>query len=168
MTRQRTWTDDQLTLAVAASRSMAQVLTALGLQATGANYAGMRRHIERLGLDSGHFTGQRWAAGGPSPRPGQPLAEILVENSTYGDTTWLKRRLLAAGLLENHCYRCELTEWLGEPISLQLEHRNGNHRDHRLANLCLLCPNCHSQTPTFAGRNKGRVGQLARAVNLKS
>lgn len=39
-------------------------------------------------------------------------------------------------------------------MTLQLEHINGNNRDHRLVNLCFLCPNCHTLTKTWGGRNK--------------
>jgi hypothetical protein len=39
-------------------------------------------------------------------------------------------------------------------LSLALHHRNGDGEDNRLENLELLCPNCHSQTDTFAGRNR--------------
>src|SRR5436309_2821566 len=82
-----------------------------------------------------------------------PTAEILVANSRYLGTSTLKARLLREGLLEPHCYTCGLTEWLGKPLTLVLDHINGVRNDNRLANLRLLCPNCHSQTPTFAGRN---------------
>jgi hypothetical protein len=46
--------------------------------------------------------------------------------------------------------------WLGKPLVLILDHINGKHNDHRLVNLRLLCPNCNSQQPTFAGKNKGQ------------
>lgn len=64
--------------------------------------------------------------------------------------------ILREGLLEAKCYEegCGLTEWRGKPISLQLDHINGDNFDHRIENLRLLCPNCHSQTETFAGKNK--------------
>jgi len=85
-----------------------------------------------------------------------PLSEILVENSGYTNIARLKIRLLREGLLEAKCYGegCGLTEWRGQPISLQLDHINGDNLDHRIENLRLLCPNCHSQTETFAGKNK--------------
>jgi hypothetical protein len=84
-----------------------------------------------------------------------PLEEILVARSTYSNVGHLKRRLTRAGLLRAGCYVCGLTEWLGRPLSLILDHANGLHYDNRLENLRLLCPNCNSQTDTFAGRNKG-------------
>ena len=65
-------------------------------------------------------------------------------------------RLLAEGLKEPQCERCGLTEWQGQDLSLELHHVNGDGRDNRLENLMLLCPNCHSQTDSWGGRNKGR------------
>lgn len=49
------------------------------------------------------------------------------------------------------------TEWAGRTIRLQLDHINGNSHDCRPWNLRFVCPNCHSQTPTYAGRNAGRI-----------
>ena len=46
--------------------------------------------------------------------------------------------------------------WQGQPLTLQLDHVNGRYNDNRLENLRWLCPNCHSQTETFAGRGKVR------------
>lgn len=69
----------------------------------------------------------------------------------------VKRRLLSAGILKNVCEQCGLSDWQGRPISIQLDHRNGIRNDHRLENLRMLCPNCHSQTDTYAARNRRRV-----------
>jgi len=84
------------------------------------------------------------------------FSEILIENSTY-DRAGLKRRLLCDGLLINKCYICnQLPEWNGKPLTLQIDHINGINNDNRIENLRILCPHCHTQTSTFAGRNLKR------------
>ena len=65
----------------------------------------------------------------------------------------IKRRLLEAGVLLHACALCGIREWQGAPLTLQIDHINGRRLDYRLENLRMLCPNCHSQTVTFAGRN---------------
>jgi len=83
-----------------------------------------------------------------------PLSEILVENSTYTNRSGLKKRLVKDGLLKYECSECGNDGiWRNKKLSLHLEHKNGVNNDNRIDNLEFLCPNCHSQTETFAGRN---------------
>jgi hypothetical protein len=63
----------------------------------------------------------------------------------------------------NECSACGIKEWNGKPIVFDLEHINGNSEDNNEDNLCLLCPNCHSQTPTYKNRNKGN-GRHSRRI----
>ena len=84
-----------------------------------------------------------------------PIEKLLVVKDEAGGRWNIKRRLLAAALKEPRCERCGIEDWLGEPLTLALHHVNGDNRDDRLENLALLCPNCHSQTENFAGRNVG-------------
>lgn len=65
----------------------------------------------------------------------------------------IKAALLRLGVFEYKCQCCGIDSWMNNHISLQLEHKNGISDDNRLENLCLLCPNCHSQTDTYAGKN---------------
>jgi len=65
----------------------------------------------------------------------------------------LKLRLFNEGIKENKCEECGLSEWLGKDISCELDHIDGNRTNHKLENLRILCPNCHSQTPTYRSKN---------------
>ena len=86
------------------------------------------------------------------PRPQAiPIDQLLV-TGRLRNRSHVKRRLLSSGLKANRCDECGLSEWLGAPLSMALHHVNGDPLDNRLANIRLLCPNCHSQTPNFARR----------------
>ena len=60
------------------------------------------------------------------------------------------------------CSKCQNTLWCAKPIPLEFEHKDGNCFNNAEDNVSLLCCNCHSQTPTYKGRNKGN-GRLSRA-----
>jgi hypothetical protein len=64
------------------------------------------------------------------------------------------------------CSCCGLDRWQGNPIALELDHIDGNSSNNIPVNLRLLCPNCHSQTETFKGKNRGR-GRANRRVRYK-
>jgi 5-methylcytosine-specific restriction endonuclease McrA len=68
----------------------------------------------------------------------------------------VKARLLREGLIRNQCDECGLTEWRGKALIVHIDHVNGVRDDHRLENLRMLCPNCHSQTDTYGARDKRR------------
>lgn len=85
---------------------------------------------------------------------GMSISELL--SSPKRNRKHVKGRLIRAGLLENSCHTCGLKEWQGRTIGLHLDHINGVRDDNRLENLRMLCPNCHSQTPTYGGRNTRR------------
>ena len=85
------------------------------------------------------------------------LDDVLQGKHPEYPTDKLKKRLISEGLLDKVCVECGITDsWNNKPIILHLDHINGVNNDHRLENLRLLCPNCHSQTDTWCGRGKVR------------
>lgn len=96
--------------------------------------------------------------------PGMPIADLL--SSSKRNRSHVKRRLIGAQLLQNRCQACGLDRWLGRALNMHLDHINGVKNDNRLENLRMLCPNCHSQTPTYSGRNARlrRLQESAPAV----
>jgi 5-methylcytosine-specific restriction endonuclease McrA len=83
---------------------------------------------------------------------------LFTENSTISPKAarqYIARYNKIYGWLKHECQKCRNEGfWLGKPITLQLDHKNGIGNDHRIENMRYLCPNCHSQTDTFTGRNK--------------
>lgn len=151
----RKWTVDQLKTAVKTCGSIRQVLNALGLREAGGNYTQVKRYIKLHNIDISHFHGRAWSKGLKKPfNPRIPLDKILVKNSSY-QTYKLKKRLIRAKLKPVNCEECG---WAGVSkdgrIPLELDHINGDSSDHRLENLRILCPNCHSLKPTHRGLNR--------------
>lgn len=146
--------DDTLRLAVQDSKSMAAVLRIVNLDYNGGNISWLKNKISKLSLDISHFTGAAHALGKSLPSFYKyELSSLLVKDSAYVYNTRFKDRLIKENILEERCAVCSATHWNNAPLALQLDHINGVNNDNRVENLRLLCPNCHSQTPTFAGRN---------------
>jgi hypothetical protein len=117
----------------------------------GSTAATIRQRARKQGVDTSHFYQRK-----PADRKTvmQSLSSVLVEHSACTANSDLKSKILFVGLLDNKCAACGLLPtWNDMPLTLQLHHINGVRNDNRLANLSLLCPNCHTQTKTFAGKN---------------
>jgi len=83
------------------------------------------------------------------------LEFILSGNYPSYQTNKLRKRLISEGYKENKCELCGIDNWLGKKISLELDHIDGDKKNHSLSNLRIICPNCHSQTITYRGKNIG-------------
>ena len=142
------------------SYSLAEVLRKLGRRDCGGNYKTLQKYIDKYNLDTSHFTGQTWNRGKTGEETAViPLDQILKENTNY-KSSYLKDRLIKAGLKEYKCEICGNTgEWQGKPMTLELHHINGNHYDNRLENLQILCLPCHSQTDSYRKHKEDSVNK---------
>ncbi|MEU6158207.1 HNH endonuclease [Streptomyces sp. NPDC047130] len=147
-----------LAAAVAGATSRAELLRRLGLPDTTTTRRRLRAWIEEAELSTVHFLGQAHQRGRPGTTPTLRAEEILVAHQRgYRTKTYLLRRALADIGVPERCARCGTgPEWQGKPMTLEVDHANGDRRDDRRENLRLLCPNCHAQTATWC---RGRVRQ---------
>jgi len=153
--RHKSWNVSDLSGHVKTSYSIREVLQKLNLKPAGGNYKTVNQQIRELNLNTSHFLGQGWNKGLKFvPNKPKPLAEILVTDSSF-QSFKLKKRLFKEGLKQP---KCELCGWCHQAVDgripLELDHINGDHRDNRLKNLRILCPNCHSLQSTHRGKNK--------------
>ena len=158
-TRQRRkYTAEILGEAAAQSDSVAGVLRRLGLSEVGGTHAHISRMLKALEIDTSHFRRDQGAR-----RVGTRLAASdLLVNDPSATRRRPPHRLRRALLEIGRAYACESCgcdgQWQGMPLTLHIDHISGDFRDNRATNLRFLCPNCHAQTPNFAGRSRGRYG----------
>jgi len=77
----------------------------------------------------------------------------------------IKRSMLADA--DHRCQMdgCGITEWMGKPVPLELDHIDGSAGNNMPDNLRLICPNGHAQQPTSKGKNRGN-GRTSRGLPL--
>ncbi|MFF2778249.1 HNH endonuclease signature motif containing protein [Streptomyces sp. NPDC058052] len=142
-------TQEDLRSAVERSLSVSGALRLLGRPDSGRMRELFRRWTAEDDLATSHFLGQAHHRGRSGPT--RPAAEILVKHSGRRRTrTHLLRRALREVGTPQECAECGTgPEWLGEPITLEIDHVDGDWSDDRRENLRLLCPNCHAATDTW-------------------
>lgn len=148
----------QVKVAIASNNTRSDVIKSLNKSPTTSMYRRLRLFEQEHNVDVSHYV--PWNAKGRkrSVIMNRKLTsdQIFKRNSPVAQAV-LKNRIMRDSLLPYVCKKCNNSgEWMGEKITLQLEHINGDHSDNRLTNLCFMCPNCHSQTLTFCGRNTNR------------
>lgn len=149
----RTWTDEQLIEAVKTSTSLSQVGSKLGLQTFGCNSRTIKKVISKLNLDISHFMSQsELLKKARSKRKTLSNDDLFSVNQVA--RKHIKNIIIRDNLIEYKCSNvgCSISNWMGQKLSLHLDHINGINNDNRLSNLRFLCPNCHSLTETYCGK----------------
>jgi hypothetical protein len=106
----------------------------------------IKKKIELFEIDISHFTNIRRTKKYTDE-------ELFKENSEYSNMVGIKKRLIKKFGWKYECSNCKLSEWMNQPIPIEIDHINGTHTDNRMENLRFLCPNCHALTDTYKGKN---------------
>lgn len=134
------------------SETIADILRYFGMNNKGGNHATVKRRAKLDNIDISHISLGRGSNKGKRFNPKKTDDEYFCANGTQNRGS-IKSRIIRNNLIPYKCDACGLEDtWNNKKISLQLEHKNGIPNDNRLDNLCFLCPNCHSQTDTYAGK----------------
>lgn len=146
----KSWDEQNLRVAVEKSLTLADVVKNLGLVRTGSIYRAIRKWLLKYQISTTHFI--RYSA---TPRPPlTPLEFVFCENSQVDGST-LVARVRREFAVPYECDSCHIGPmYNGQPLTLQLDHKNGVRNDNRILNLRFLCPNCHTQTETWGGKKR--------------
>lgn len=136
MRKYKDYTDEDVINNAKEVKSIAGLLKSLGLKPYGGNYGNIKRKLQKLNVDTSHWTGQAWNRG-----------EQLKDWSDYTRAGKLKPHLIKKR--GNKCESCGLETWLDFPITLEVHHIDGDKTNNSEDNLQLLCPNCHSVTDNW-------------------
>ncbi|MDF3292911.1 HNH endonuclease signature motif containing protein [Streptomyces silvisoli] len=144
-------TERRLREAVNQSSSVVEVVRRLGINPVGGNQAHISRRIAALGIDTSNFS---TASRGCARRQQRNWLILRTPSDGRVPGERLRKAMLSSGVAEE-CAMCGTgPQWQGEPLRLEVDHRNGDWWDNRLENLRILCPNCHAVTDTYRGRRR--------------
>ena len=135
---------DQILQWISENKSKAFISKELGCKQETLN-----RYLEKMGIE---YTGNQSGKGQPKRKPKMNLEDYLA-NSTDIQTNKVRKKILEENIKAHKCECCGLETWLGQPIPLEVHHKDGDRSHNELSNFELLCPNCHAFTDSYRGKN---------------
>lgn len=145
---------DKLKIIVKNSESFAQVLRKYDMCSSGGNAKRLKEFLNDQHIDYSHFD---YLASHSNLHTPKTKIEDILDNKVPYQTYKLKLRLLEEGYKENKCEICGIRNWNKKELNMQLHHIDGNSKNNSLSNLQMLCPNCHAQTDSYAGKKSVRL-----------
>jgi len=127
---------------------------------------GKRLYVDHFGDKRAWSRGKNALMDSRVSRNGLMTEDVIFCEKSTSTRTYVRKLLMDEGR-GNICEICKITNWLEQPISMQLDHINGVSNDNRRENLRFICPNCHSQTETYCGRNVNKRKSDERETPIK-
>lgn len=138
--------DEQVIAAANGARSVTEVMRNLGLAPHGHSHMLFKQRLEKLGIKIKPMAWRKGIKTGPL----HDISFYLVKNSKISSSR-LRKMLIRSHLKEDKCEICGLgPQWNNMPLTMHLDHVDGDRSNNVLSNLRITCPNCHSQTETYA------------------
>ena len=144
MSKHIKYTVEMVQEAVDKSTNWRQVCEILGLSSLSGSQHHIKVRAEKYGVNYGHFVGQGhnknkfWI---------RTTVDDYLKGKVKVTSHKLRLKLIESGVKDHKCEKCQLSSWLGQPIALELHHKNSDNEDNSLENLQILCPNCHNMEP---------------------
>ena len=147
------WTKEKLESTVKKANCWYDWLRALEIPTRGCNYRTLKSKAQLYNIDTSHFDYQY-----SRTHNGRRILKNRTDDEIFTDSIPIKqasvKKEYIIRILKNcpKCEQCNITDWNGQELVFQLHHKDGNHKNNKLENLILLCPNCYSQTENYANK----------------
>lgn len=145
------YTKDELIEIIGCCRNYKDIIETLKINGFYHKY--LKKFVQENNIDISHFSIAK-----PTK---DTLQKKLVKGNKHIAGKDIKKYLIKNNIVTEKCDICNLPPiWNNKPLTLHLDHINGDHFDNRVENLRLVCPNCHTQTDTYTGKNMAKYKTL--------
>jgi hypothetical protein len=167
----RNYIESEVRTAVTQSLSYSDVFRKFGLEVNGGSYTWLKNLIAKFDIDVSHFLSRKELA-----LKALDIAKdvnikdySIIDDISCGKrlTTEKLRRFMLSKNKREECFDCNLTEWQGEKLRLDIDHLDGNCTNNHISNLNFLCPNCHRLKTIAYVESPLRFKSKPKSTNLK-